>query len=71
MPDLDNLGKGKSCQNEREDHRRGLRGNHDAPAVVPVGYRSTDGGEKENRDLAGKTHDAKKNGRPGETIDEP
>ena len=53
MPDLYRVRQGEGREDECQDHRGDLGGNHHFLAVHSVGHSSPDGGNEEDGDLAG------------------
>ena len=71
VPHLHVPGECQTGQDERQKHGRGLGRDQDAVAIVAVGDRSADGGQQEDRNLAGKPHKAQQDRRAGEAVDQP
>ena len=71
VPHLDAAGEDQRRENQRKDHRRGLRRDEDVTAVEAVGRRAAEGREKQDRDLARESGEAEKRRRTSQAVDQP
>ncbi len=71
LPHLDAMGEGERRENRRQNHRRDLRADDHAPAIMTVGHDATDWRHDEHGDLAGEAYRAQQQRRIGHAIDQP
>ena len=71
VPNLDGVCKREGGQDESQQHGSHLRRNDDTMTIHSVGHHASDGSHQEYRELAGESHAAQQERRPGQPIHEP
>ena len=71
MPDLNSMGQRQRRQNEGQQHRRHLRGDHDVAAVDAIGGDPAQRRKQKHGNLAGESHRPQQQSRTGQPVDQP